>query len=328
MIYKQLLNVIVLAIPVGLFGCNYRHVNTKYIQYNESPKIQINLPQVVATTSVLCDLTKQIAGDTINLHCLIPPGINPRNYQPTASDIQVIDNAKLILYNGYNFESNIIEFIKTSENKAPKIAVSQLAVIQPQKLSKNGNNYIEPHIWHNVKNAIKMVEVINNNLIKISPKNQTTYTETTNHLIQNLNELHEWVKNTLATIPNRNRKLLTTHEAMIYYVKAYNLPYKGSLPNIQNQKNLTTSQVKNLAKYIQTTKVKTVFADTDINPVLLQPVVNQANVKLFDRQLYIHSLGRLGSDGETYQKMIDANTRSIVEGLGGSYLKFAANFEN
>ncbi|TAE58179.1 MAG: metal ABC transporter substrate-binding protein [Nostocales cyanobacterium] len=322
---KQLLNLACLVITLGVASCNQGNINTKYIQYNQPQPINKNLPQVIATTSVLCDLTKQIARDTINLYCLIPPGINPATYQPTAEDIQAIDNAKLILYHGYNFEPNVIEFIKSSENKAPKISVSQLAVTQPQRLSKNGKSYIEPHVWHNVNNTIKMVEVINSSLGKVSPKNQTAYTETSDKLIKELNELHNWVKDTLATIPNKNRKLLTTHEGMIYYVKAYNLPYKGSLPDVRNNNNLTDTKVKNLAKYIQETKVKTVFADNNTNLLSLAPVTNKAKVKLFDRQLYIDGLGKPGSDGETYQQMIDANTRSIVEGLGGSYLKFENN---
>ncbi|MEY3334897.1 MAG: hypothetical protein RLZZ176_3202, partial [Cyanobacteriota bacterium] len=48
----------------------------------------------------------------------------------------------------------------------------------------------------------------------------------------------------------------------------------------------------------------------------------RAKVKVFERPLYIDGLGKPGSDGETYQKMMTANTRIIIEGLGGTYLKF------
>lgn len=327
-VYNNLQNLTCLVITFGLFACNSRNFNIRYIQYNQTQTINRNLPQVVATSSVLCDLTKQVAGETINVNCLIPPGVNPSIYQPTPEDIQAIKDAKLILYHGHNFESSLIKVIQNTKTNAPKIAVSQLAVPEPEKLRKNGKSITEPHVWHNVKNTIKMVEVINSNLGKVLPENKNEYTDNASRLNKELNELHNWVKSTLATIPNKNRKLLTTHAAMIYYVKAYNLPYKGSLPDISDNENLTDTRVKNLAKYIQTTKAPTVFAHTTINLMSLQPITSKANVKLFDRQLYIDGLGKPGSDGETYQKMMDANTRSIVEGLGGTYLKFKANIGN
>ncbi|MBD2145486.1 zinc ABC transporter substrate-binding protein [Sphaerospermopsis sp. FACHB-1194] len=324
-IYKNLLNIALLVISLGFSGCNNRNFNTRYIQYNQTQNINKNLPQVVATTSVLCDLTKQVAGETINLTCLIPPGLNPSIYEPTSEDIQAIEQAKLILYHGYNFESILIKVIQNAQNNAPKIAVAQRAVTTPERLRKNGKSFTEPHIWHDVKNTIKMAEVVNSNLSKILPQHRKEYSSNTSKLTQELNKLNNWVQSTLDTIPDKNRKLLTTHEAMIYYVKAYGFPYKGSLADIRNEDNLTDTKVKNLAQYIQKTKAPTVFADTTINLMSLQPITSKANVKLFDRQLYIDGLGKPGSDGETYQKMIDANTRSIVEGLGGTYLKFEPN---
>lgn len=322
---RNLLNMAFLVISMGFFGCRNPDTNTTYIQYNQTRRINRNLPQVVVTTSVLCDLTKQVAGETINLTCLVPPGLNPRIYQPTPEDIQAIQQANLILYHGYNFEPNLIKVIQTTQSNAPKIAVGQRAVPEPERLIKNSKSVTEPHIWHNVKNAIKILEVINSSLDKLSPKNQEKYHSKTSELTKELNALHNWIKSTLATIPNKNRKLLTTHEAMIYYVKAYGFPYKGSLPDIRDEDNLTDTRVKNLAQYIQKAKVPTLFTDTTINPLLLEPITKQANVKLFSRQLYIDGLGELNSDGETYQKMMDANTRSIVEGLGGTYLKFTPN---
>jgi manganese/iron transport system substrate-binding protein len=85
---------------------------------------------------------------------------------------------------------------------------------------------------------------------------------------------------------------------------------------------LTNTKVKNLAKDIQKAKVPTIFADTTTHSNVLTAIATQAKVKVFERPLYIDGLGKPGSDGETYQKMMTANTRIIVEGLGGTYLKF------
>lgn len=89
------------------------------------------LPQVVVTTSVLCDLTKQVAADTIDLTCLLEPGQDPHTYQAKPSDRQAIDEADLVLYGGYNFAPAIVGLVEASANNAPKVAVFEAAVPNP-----------------------------------------------------------------------------------------------------------------------------------------------------------------------------------------------------
>jgi manganese/iron transport system substrate-binding protein len=312
----------ILGLMVGLFGCGNKTISTTYNLSNSNININHNLPLVVATNSVICDLTKQVAGNTINLVCLIPPGINPINYKPIPEDIQAIKNAKLVLYHGYNFESGLIKIIKSNQNSKPKIAVAQNAVTNPIKIKQNRKIITDPHIWHNPQNTIKMVEIINSNLVKIAPKNKNNYNKNTKKITQEINQLHSWIKVRIASIPAKNRKLIIANEAMIYYVTAYDVPYLGSFSKVKNIEKLTDTQIKNLARDIQKTKVPTIFADTMTNSNLLAPIATQAKVKVSQRPLYIDGLGEAGSDGETYQKMMSANTRIIVEGLGGTYLKF------
>ncbi|MBE9220879.1 metal ABC transporter solute-binding protein, Zn/Mn family [Dolichospermum flos-aquae] len=316
--FTHLLKTTIFGLILGLFGCGNRNISTIYNQRN-STIINSNLPIVVATNSVICDLTKQVAGNTINLICLIPPGMNPLTYKPIPEDSRVIESADLVLYHGYNFEPGLMKIIKstTNTNSYPKIAVAESAVKNPIKIK-----LIEPHIWHNPNNTIKMVEIINNNLIKLAPNNKNIYSKNTKKVIQEMNQIDNWIKKRLDTIPAKNRKLITSNAAMIYYVKAYNIPYSVNLAKIKNIEKLTYTEVENFAMDIQKANVPTIFADTTTNSNLLESLATAANVKVFQRPLYIHGLGAAGTDGDTYQKMMDANTRIIVEGLGGTYLKF------
>jgi manganese/iron transport system substrate-binding protein len=318
-ISTHLLKTTIFCLILGLFGCGNRNISTIYNQRN-STIINSNLPIVVATNSVICDLTKQVAGNTINLICLIPPGMNPLTYKPIPEDSRVIESADLVLYHGYNFEPGLMKIIKstTNTNSYPKIAVGQSAVKNPIKIKQ----ITEPHIWHNPNHTIKMVEIINNNLVKLAPNNKNIYSKNTKKVIQEMNQIDNWIKKRLDTIPAKNRKLITSNTAMIYYVEAYNIPYSVNLAKVKNMQKLTYTEVENFAMDIQKANVPTIFPDTATNSNLLESIATAANVKVFQRPLYIHGLGAAGTDGDTYQKMMDANTRIIVEGLGGTYLKF------
>jgi len=315
-LFTHLLKTTILGLMLGLFGCGNKTTNTSNRNINN------NLPLVVATNSIICDLTKQVAGDTINLICLIPPSMNPLNYKPIPEDIQTIKNANLVLYHGYNFEPGLIKTIKDIKNSKLKIAVAQTRNINIIKIRKNSKQIIEPHVWHNPNNTIKMVEIINSSLVKLAPENKNIYNKNTKKVTEEINQINSWIKGRLASIPDKNRKLVTTNSAMIYYVKVYDIPYSVNLGNVKNTGKLTDTKVMNLARDIQKAQVPTIFADTNTNSNLLAPVATAAKVKVSQRPLYIDGLGEPGSDGETYQKMMTTNTRIIVEGLGGTYLKF------
>ncbi|MEH1900844.1 metal ABC transporter solute-binding protein, Zn/Mn family [Nostoc sp.] len=313
---------ILVALTIGFVGCGNQAARTTFTQ--TSTQVNENLPQVVATTSVLCDLTKQIAGNTVNLTCLISPTANPQFYKPKPEDRKAIEKANLILYNGYNLEPNLIKLIKATKNTAPKIAVGQLAVSKPQKFQKGGKNVTDPHLWHNTKNAIRMVEVINSNLRKLESSDAEAYTSNTKKITNELTQLDSWIKSTITSIPTKERKLVTTSDALSYYAKAYGLSLAGGLQGISSDENLTATQVTNLVTNIKRAKVSTIFTEAAINPNLLQSVARVAKVKISERKLYAEGLGEPGSEGDTYQKMMIANTRTIVEGLGGTYLMFEA----
>ncbi|MFM6277215.1 MAG: metal ABC transporter solute-binding protein, Zn/Mn family, partial [Dolichospermum sp.] len=259
--FTYLLKTSIFPLILGLFSCENRNINTIYNQKNST--INNNLPIVVATNNVICDLTKQVAGNTINLICLIPVGMNPLTYKPIPEDSRIIESANLVLYHGYNFEPGLMKIIKSTTNKKPytKIAVAESAVKNPIKIKQ----IIEPHIWHNPNHTIKMVKIINNNLIKLVPNNQNIYSKNTKKIIQEINQIDNWIKKRLDSIPAKNRKLITSNPAMIYYVKVYNIPYSVNLAKIKNTTKLTYKEVENFTIDIQKANVPTIFADTTTN---------------------------------------------------------------
>ncbi|MFS0516343.1 metal ABC transporter solute-binding protein, Zn/Mn family [Nostoc sp. UIC 10607] len=311
---------IFVALTIGFVGCGNQTARTTFTQ--TTTQVNENLPQVVATTSVLCDLTRQVAGNTVNLTCLISPPADPQFYKPKPEDRKAIEQANLILYSGYNLEPNLIKLIKATKNTAPKIAVGQLAVSKPQKFQKGGKNVTDPHLWHNTKNAIRMVEVINSNLTKLESTDAVTYNSNTKKITNELTQLDSWIKSRIATIPAKERKLVTNSDALGYYAKAYGIPLAGRLQGISTDENLRDPRGKNLVANIKRAKVSTIFPEAVINPNVLQSVAREAEVKISDRKLYAEGLGEPGSEADTYQKMMIANTRTIVEGLGGTYLMF------
>ncbi|BAY85038.1 periplasmic solute binding protein [Calothrix parasitica NIES-267] len=322
---NKALRILLIFFSVSIYGCNNSDANkiTAYTTtVTTTTKVQEDLPKVVATTSILCDLTKQIAEKTINLTCLTPPSISSKVYQPTPADQEAINQAKLIIFNGYNLEPRLEKFILSSKNKAPKLPVAKIAVPSPLMITRNGKKVADPYVWHNAKNAVKMVDVISINLIRDIPENAEFYKSNTKKIKKQLSELDSWIKARIESIPPKKRTLVTTHDEMAYYVRAYGFKLAGTLRFISPTEQTSDTKVKLLANTLVKSQVPTIFAQPTISPELIKAVAKEAQLNISDRQLYTENLGLPGSEADTYQKMMMANTRTILEGLEGTYLRF------
>ncbi|WP_420911671.1 metal ABC transporter solute-binding protein, Zn/Mn family [Rippkaea orientalis] len=272
-------------------------------------------PKVVSTSTIIANLTEEIAKDEVDHQGILEPGADPHVYEPVPTDSVAFEEADLILYNGYNLEPGLIKLMKASGIKAKKVAVAE--VVTPLDYVYKGQKEPDPHVWGDAKNVIKMVEVIRDKLIELSPEDASIFKQNAAILITELERLDSWIIEQIKTIPEAQRKLVTTHDAFQYYAKAYGLQVIGTLIGISTEEQPSAQTVKNLTEEIKKSKVTSIFAETTINPALITTVAQEAGVKLAPNPLYADSIGAPESEGDSYVKMLRANTKTIVEALGG-----------
>ncbi|NEP60872.1 MAG: zinc ABC transporter solute-binding protein, partial [Symploca sp. SIO2G7] len=276
-----------------------------------------DIPNVVATSTIIQDLTEQVGGDEIELTGILQPGTDPHVYEPVPADSQALEAADLILYNGYNLEPGLIKQINATGVNASKFAVGE--VVTPLDFDYEGTKEPDPHVWGDAENAIEMVNSIRDQLIALSPEDEEEFSQNAAQLTEELQQLDSWITQQIQTIPAQQRQLVTTHDAFQYYARAYGLQITGTLIGISTEEQPSARTVKSLSDDIKATKVPAIFAETTINPDLIKTVAQEAGVKLAPEELYSDSIGAVGSDGDTYVKMLTANTRTIVEALGGDF---------
>ena len=274
-------------------------------------------PSVVSTSTIIANLTETVGGDEIEHQGILKAGADPHVYEPTPRDSVALENADLILYNGFNLEPGIIKMINSTGMKATKFAVGE--VVEPLDFEYQGQQEPDPHVWGDASNAIAMTEAIRDRLIELSPEDEAEFRANAEELIAELKQIDSWISEQIATIPESQRKLVTTHDAFQYFTNAYGLEMAGTLIGISTEEQPSAQTVKNLANDIKKMQIPAIFAETTINPQLIRTVAEEAGVELAPQELYSDSLGASGSEGDTYVKMLQANTKSIVESLGGEY---------
>lgn len=280
---------------------------------------------VVATSTMIADWAEQIGGDEIAVTGILEPGADPHVYEPVPQDSIAFEQADLILYNGYNLEPGLINMMNASGGDVPKLAVGE--VVSPLQFDYQGQRAPDPHVWGDVSNVVLMVEAIRDELIEQSPEDREVFTQNAADYIAQLEQLDSWVQTQIDTVPPERRRLITTHDAFQYYTTAYGLEVTGTLIGISTEEQPSAQTVQQLVEAVQAAGVPTIFAETTINPRLIQTVAEEAGVQLAPRELYSDSIGAPGSEGDSYLKMIASNTEVIVENLGGTVQPFAEQTE-
>ncbi|NEN94978.1 MAG: metal ABC transporter substrate-binding protein [Moorea sp. SIO1F2] len=304
---------VVIILGVWISGCDTTGTNQSGIDGDDKPN-------VVTTSTIITDWTKQVGGDEIELTGILKPGADPHVYEPVPADTIALEQANLILYNGYNLEPALIKLIKSAGVNIKSFAVGE--VVSPLDFEYEGKKEPDPHVWGDAKNAIAMVNAIRDQLIELSPEDKEEFTKNAAQLTAELKKLDAWILQQIQTIPQKHRYLVTTHDAFQYYASAYGIPVAGSLIGMSTEEQPSAQTVKGLADAIKKIGVPAIFAETTINPALINTVAQEAGVKLAPQELYSDSLGVPGSEADTYIKMLITNTHTVVEALGGNYQTF------
>jgi manganese/iron transport system substrate-binding protein len=288
-------------------------------------------PKVVASHNVICDLVQTVAQETIELTCLLDGNQDPHTYEPTPSQLKAIAEANLVFYGGYELEPQITKLLAAS--KTPKIALYEQVVTEPIMVAPEKDHYEaeedhdeseeapnnkselepDPHVWHSIENTVKMVELIQSIFLQANPQAADQYIQNSTTFTEKLWKLNAWVIDQIATIPEGQRVLVTTHDSLNYYVNAFSLEDYQTLHGLSAESSPTASQVRQLSAEIKQTGVPTIFAESTASDRVMQNVARAAEVKLSPEKLYADGLG----EAKNYVEMMSHNTCAIVDGLGG-----------
>ena len=212
--------VLLLLAFVGLAACSSQKSST------DSSSSKLN---VVATNSIIADITKNIAGDKINLHSIVPVGQDPHEYEPLPEDVKKTSKADLIFYNGINLETGgnawftkLVKNANKEENKDYYAVSDGVDVIYLEGQSEKGKE--DPHAWLNLENGIIYAQNIAKRLIEKDPDNKATYEKNLKAYVEKLTALDKEAKEKFNNIPEEKKMIVTSEGCFKYFSKAYNVP--------------------------------------------------------------------------------------------------------
>ncbi len=278
-------------------------------------------PLVVASTTQIADLARQIAGDRLDVRSILAPGADPHTYQPTPDDVQIVLQADLCLENGLHLEGK--SWMATLAKDAGKPLVTTTTGIKPLEIGANGEMVPDPHAWFSPRNAAVYVNNILKAFEQFDPPNKDEYRARAKLLLQQLRVLDSWIREQVSQIPPQQRILVTTHDAFNYFCHEYKFNPSNNYLSIapvgwstggEVGAGMTPERRRLVIESIRSSGAPAIFVETSINPKLIREIARDTGVKI-GGSLYSDSMGERGSAGESYVGMMRENVLLIVAAL-------------
>ena len=270
---------------------------------------------VVATTTQVEDFVAHVGGDRVTLLPILAGDDDPHDYQPTADDARNFAQANIVFANGIGLETWMEPLLANVPAGAPVVKLGDESGLPLLQGSGEEEQSGDPHVWQDPTNVQKMILKIRDTLSAADPDGATTYQANADAYMAQLGELDQWISQQIQSIPPEQRKLVTTHDAFMYYVNRYGLTFVGSvIPSLSTEAEPSAADVQQLVQNIADQHVKAIYTETSVNPQLERQIAQVAGVKVYSN-LYGDALGKPGTPGETYIGAMQFNTQQIVDGL-------------
>jgi zinc transport system substrate-binding protein len=233
--------------------------------------------KILVTFYPLYQFAKAVGKDKIDVSIIIPPGIEPHDWEPTIQDIEKMKDADMIIINGAGLESWITKITSVNPNV---MIVDTSNDIQLLEKDSNGLDKTtkDPHIWLDPILAKKQVQNIENGLIKLDPQNANYYQQNANNYNTKLDALDNKIKMDLSVCNKKD--FLAFHDAFSYFSKEYGLHQHTIVGGLNPETEPTAPALQQIAEDAQSLGLNVIFTEEAANPRVSQVIADEIHGKV------------------------------------------------
>ena len=277
--------------------------------------------RVVVTNSLLEDLVRSVAADEAEIVSLVPRGVDPHGYEPRPTDARAVARAQLIFVNGLGFDSWVDRLVSsadaTDRTRVLTAGIAPIVCDNPAHDHSHDHGHDhgdqDPHAWQDPRLVMRYIENIRAALTAAAPERAAVFAERAAAYTVELEKLHAESAAAFAAIPSERRVFITSHDALAYLGRAYDLRIVA-IRGVGNEREPSARELADITAFIREQKVPAVFIETTTNPRIAELLARDAGVRLGE-PLFTDSLGETNGPAGTYLDLFRTNTARIVAAL-------------
>ena len=276
---------------------------------------------VATTVAPISSIARNIGGDRIRLHGIIPDATNSHTFEPSPSDAQTLAKADLIVVNGLHLEQPTLDLADAS--KRPEAQVRMLGdntIARDEWLFDfsfpESDGDPNPHLWMNIKYALRYAELMRDWFAEAGPANRDYYASNFQAFKSRLDQLDGLIRKAVATVPEEHRKLLTYHDSWAYWAREYRFKVIGAV-QASDFSDPSPQEGARLIEQIRAEKVPAVFGSEVFPSPVLEQIARESGAKFVDALRDDEPPGDAGAPEHTYLGMLKKDMQVMIGALGG-----------
>ncbi len=277
---------------------------------------------VVTTVAPITSMVENVGGDRIYLTGIIPEGMNSHTFEPVPSDIKILTRAELLIVNGLDLELPTLNLARANMKKGAALlplgdkTITEKEYVYDFSFPKD-RGHPNPHLWLNPQHAMRYTALIRDELVRFDPTNKSIYEVNADAFLKKLEMLDRAIEESVKTIPERNRRLLTYHDSWPYFARRYGFQIIGAVQP-SDFSDPSPREVKRLIDQIRQEKVPAVFGSEVFPSPVLEQIARESKTSYIDKLRDDELPGRPGDPQHSYIGMMIENLTVMFEALGGS----------
>ena len=270
-------------------------------------------PLIVATHSLLGDLAVNVFGDEAEVQVVMPAGTDPHEFEPSAAQVAMLNEADLVVANGLGFEAGLTDALDAAA--ADGVTVLELGeALDPLPLAEDDGE--DPHWFTDPLRMAAAAGLVATAAESVEGLDPTVLAEQAASHASAIEAADAEIAADLETIPEDQRQMVTNHEVFGYFADRYGFEVVGTIiPSGTTLAEPSSSELADLVAVIEETGVPAVFADTSSSADLADVLAEETGEEIAVVELFSESLGEEGSGAETYLELIRTNADRIMGAL-------------
>ncbi len=287
-------------------------------------------PSVVVTTTVLGSVVGEILtcalGDDSSMSVLMPLGADPHDFQASSAQVALMASADLVVANGLGLEEGVVDAIENVE--ADGVSVLEIAALvdplpfgeeheeehsEEESHDDHGHGEFDPHFWFDMERMALAAELIG---AELAVNGDESFASCGESVAEEIRATDVLVADTLSSVQEANRVLVTDHDALGYLAERYDFEVVGVvIPGGSTLGDANSSVLADLVATIQNEGVRAIFGNTAGSPALLETLAAEVGGDVQVVELVVGSLGGPGFGAESYAELMTTNATRIASAL-------------
>jgi len=277
--------------------------------------------RIVTTVSPITNIAYNIAGDRAEIVGIVPEGVNSHTFEPAPSDARRLADADIIFINGLKLEEPTLKLAEANAGEGTEIVLLGDKTIAPEEYVYDFSFPEEagspnPHLWPNPFHSLKYAEIIRDTLTVRDPDNADYYAANYEAFAARIAALDEAIKQTVATIPEENRKLLTYHDSWAYFAPLYGMTVIGAIQP-SDFAEPSARELVEIIDQIKAESVPAIFGSEVFPSPVLEQIARETGATYVDDLRDDDLPGQPGENNHSYLGLMAENLRVMAEALGG-----------